>query len=338
MGVHCAPIISVLGLLTMIKVKGISKQYGNKKAIDNISFTVYQGEILGLLGLNGAGKSTIMNIITGCLAATEGTVLIDGRDISKNPIKAKERIGYLPETPPLYVNMRVREYLNFICDLKKIKQKRKLHMEEVYELAGIGHVQNRVIKNLSKGYRQRVGLAASLIGNPEVLILDEPTVGLDPTQIIEIRNLIREMGKSKTIIFSSHILSEVQAICERVIVLNDGKIAADVTPKNLHNTTHSSFNYIASIEGEPESVLNALKQVPQVINVVQLSECEPGVYEYQIEGQSGNLRRAVFFALSEAELPLLSTRGAQMSLEDIFMQLVGGYPQSKGGEQIDSNI
>jgi ABC-2 type transport system ATP-binding protein len=212
----------------MVEVSGLVKNYGIRRAIDHLSFTLAEGEITGFLGLNGAGKSTTMNIITGCLPATSGKVLVNGIDMAEEPEKAKVPVGYLPEIPPLYADMKVREYLEFVFDLKKIKDRRKDRTEELRARTGIGEVYGRLIGNLSKGYKQRVGLAAALAGDPSILVLDEPTVGLDPAQIIEIRDLIRELGKTRTVLLSSHILSEVQAVCDRVIVLHRGRIAADL--------------------------------------------------------------------------------------------------------------
>jgi ABC-2 type transport system ATP-binding protein len=212
----------------MVEVSGLTRNYGGRRAIDRLDFTLADGEVTGLLGLNGAGKSTTMNIITGCLSATSGAVLINGIDIAAEPEKAKAHIGYLPETPPLYADMKVREYLDFVFDLRKVKKGRKERMEEICAGTGIGEVFGRLVGNLSRGYKQRVGLAAALAGDPSILVLDEPTVGLDPAQIIEIRNLILELGKTRTVLLSSHILPEVQAICGRVIVLHQGRIAADL--------------------------------------------------------------------------------------------------------------
>ena len=220
----------------MIEVKNLSKSYGDKKAVDNISFKANDGEILGFLGPNGAGKSTTMNILTGYLSSTSGEAYINGKEILEDPIAAKKEIGYLPEFPPLYLDMTVKEYLYFVYELKGCKLPRNTHLKEICELVKIDNVYNRIIKNLSKGYKQRVGLAQALVGNPNVLILDEPTVGLDPKQIIEIRTLIRKLGKNHTVILSSHILTEVQAVCDRIVVINQGKIVADDTADNLSNT------------------------------------------------------------------------------------------------------
>lgn len=320
----------------MIEVQHLTKQYGAKTALNDVSFSVPRGQVLGLLGLNGAGKSTTMNIIAGCLAATSGTVTIDGVDIVKNPLAAKKKIGYLPEIPPLYVDMKVEDFLSFVYELKGLRGDRRGALGQVCEKAGIAHVRSRVIKNLSKGYRQRVGLAAALLGEPAVLILDEPTVGLDPTQIIEIRTLIEQVGKEHTVILSSHILSEIQAVCERVIVLNEGRLVADDTPENLENAFQSKNSCVALIEGEPEQVLEALRRAPSVESAERLGLSEPGVYEYRIQGhENADIRRDVFNVLSEAHLPLLGTRSAHVTLEDVFLRLVGvqAAPQTEEDAQ-----
>lgn len=243
----------------MIEVQNLSKHYGDKKAVDNISFKAEDGEILGFLGPNGAGKSTTMNILTGYISCTEGKALIDGIDILEDPIKAKAKIGYLPELPPLYLDMTVKEYLNFIYDLKKCKLPRNSHLKDICSLVKIEHVYKRIIKNLSKGYKQRVGLAQALVGNPNVLILDEPTVGLDPKQIIEIRSLIKKLGKNHTVILSSHILSEVQAVCDKIIVINEGRIVADDTEDNLSKKLSADHKLSARIEGPKNEVLKLIK-------------------------------------------------------------------------------
>lgn len=320
----------------MIEVQHLTKQYGAKMALNDVSFSVPRGQVLGLLGLNGAGKSTTMNIIAGCLAATSGTVTIDGVDIVKNPLAAKKKIGYLPEIPPLYVDMKVEDFLSFVYELKGLRGDRRGALGQVCEKAGIAHVRSRIIKNLSKGYRQRVGLAAALLGEPAVLILDEPTVGLDPTQIIEIRTLIEQVGKEHTVILSSHILSEIQAVCERVIVLNEGRLVADDTPSNLEGTMQSKNSCVALVEGEPEQVLEALRSAPSVESVERLGLSEPGVYEYRIQGhENADIRRDVFNVLSEAHLPLLGTRSAHVTLEDVFLRLVGvqAAPQAEEAAQ-----
>ena len=320
----------------MIEVKNLTKAYGNKRAVDNISFTVNQGEILGFLGPNGAGKSTTMNILTGYISATEGTAAIADHDILDDPIEAKRHIGYLPEHPPLYLDMTVQEYLEFVYQLKKAKQPMKAHIDDVCRRVKITDVQKRIIKNLSKGYRQRVGLAQALIGNPEVLILDEPTVGLDPKQIIEIRNLIKTLGERHTIILSSHILPEVQAVCDRVIVINKGKLVADDTAENLSHNLTEDFRYIARIEGPEEELLKLLNSTGGLKEVQALGQKEPGVYEFSVEAEPGaDIRRDLFKRLSERSYPLLGLKSTELTLEDIFLQLTrdssGEAEKSDGG-------
>ena len=255
----------------MIEVTGLSKRYGTYLAVKNVNFSINRGEVVGFLGPNGAGKSTIMNILTGYLSLTQGTVTVDGFDVVENPEDVKKRIGYLPEIPPLYIDMTVKEYLNFIYDLKKVKFPKRAHIDEVMRLVQIEHVQTRLIKNLSKGYRQRVGFAQALMGNPDVLILDEPTVGLDPKQIIEIRNLIAKLGKNHTIILSSHILSEIQAVCKRVIIINKGEIIADDTPDALSQKLSRDHALTARIVCVEEDMLSALKTIKGVKDVISLA-------------------------------------------------------------------
>lgn len=308
----------------MIEVEHLSKHYGSKKALDDISFSVPKGQVLGLLGLNGAGKSTTMNILTGCLSPTDGTVVIGGVDLSKNPMEVKRKIGYMPEIPPLYTDMLAEDFLGFVYGLKGLKTGKKKTIDVTCERAGISHVKRRMIRNLSKGYRQRVGLASAMLGDPEILILDEPTVGLDPTQIIEIRNLIADIGKERTVILSSHILSEIQAVCERIIMLDQGKIVADDTPENLENALQNKNSYIAIVEGNPQAVEKALKAIESVKEVKKLEEVEPGVFEYSIQGrEKEDIRREVFQALAGANCPLLGTRSVHVTLEDVFLRLVG---------------
>lgn len=316
----------------MIEVKNLVKQYGKKRAVDDVTFTVNKGEILGFLGPNGAGKSTTMNIITGYLSATSGTVTINGHEILDDPVNAKKSIGYLPELPPLYLDMTVKDYLDFVYDLNKAKLPRKQHIQEICELVKITDVYNRLIKNLSKGYRQRVGIAQALIGNPEVLILDEPTVGLDPKQIIEIRNLIKELGKKHTVILSSHILSEVQAVCERVIVVNNGKLVADDTPDNLSKDMSTDHTLTVRVEGPEDEIYKLLTKIPNMVSVQALGEKENGgVYDFSVEAKKGeDIRREVFKRLAARNWPILSMRTNQLTLEDIFLQLTS-EDKSNGG-------
>jgi ABC-2 type transport system ATP-binding protein len=306
----------------MIEIKNLTKTYGHNVAVDNISFTVEKGEILGFLGPNGAGKSTTMNIITGYMPSTQGTVKVGGYDILEQSAEAKKRIGYLPEQPPLYMDMTVREYLGFVYEIKKVKQNRKSHIDDVMELVKIGDVQNRLIKNLSKGYKQRVGLAQALLGSPEVLILDEPTVGLDPKQIIEIRNVIKDLGKEHTIILSSHILPEVSAICERVIIINKGKIAAIDTPDNLSRILTNESKLVVRIAGDESKVLKCIKELEGVKYVDVQGQKEPNTIDYIIEAEPNvDIRKPLFYALSKNQYPILMLKSLDLSLEDIFLQL-----------------
>lgn len=306
----------------MIEVTGLSKRYGTHLAVENVSFSISKGEVVGFLGPNGAGKSTIMNILTGYLSLTQGDVKIDGFDVTENPEEAKKRIGYLPEIPPLYIDMKVREYLNFIYDLKKVKFPKKPHIDEILRLVKIDNVQNRLIKNLSKGYRQRVGFAQALIGNPDVLILDEPTVGLDPKQIIEIRNLIAKLGKNHTIILSSHILSEIQAVCKRVIIINRGQIIADDTPDNLSAKLTKDHSLVARIVCDEEEMYSALKSVKGVRRVSSLGRKEAGTYDFHIVPEDGaDIRGAVFQRVADRNRTLLSLTDNDISLEQIFLRL-----------------
>ena len=306
----------------MISVTGLSKRYGTHLAVKDVSFEIQKGEVIGFLGPNGAGKSTIMNILTGYLSMTQGKVLVDGFDIAEFPEDAKRRIGYLPEIPPLYIDMKVREYLNFIYDLKKVKFPKKPHIDEILKLVKIDDVQNRLIKNLSKGYRQRVGFAQALIGNPDILILDEPTVGLDPKQIIEIRNLISRLGQNHTIILSSHILSEIQAVCKRVIIINHGEIIADDTAENLSEKLSTDHSLVARIICSEKEMVEALSSVKGVKNVMSLGRNEENTYDFLIEPeQNVDIRAAVFERIVSRGKTLLSLTSNKLSLEQIFLRL-----------------
>ncbi len=312
----------------MIEVKNLTKRYGSHLAVDNISFSVGEGEILGFLGPNGAGKSTTMNILTGYLSATEGSVAINGHDILDEPNEAKMNIGYLPEIPPLYLDMTVREYLDFMYDLKKCALPRIKHITEICKVMKIEHVYNRLIKNLSKGYRQRVGIAQALIGNPPVLILDEPTVGLDPKQIIEIRSLIKTLGKHHTVILSSHILPEVEAVCDRVVIINQGKIVADDSAENLSAHFSSDHRLLVRIAGPRNETIALVKGIKGVTAVTDAGSKEVGTVELLIETTPGtDIRRHLFTRLAERGWPLLYSKTQAMSLEDIFISLT----QKNGG-------
>lgn len=309
----------------MIEVQNLTKQYGSKKAVDDLSFTIKDGEILGFLGPNGAGKSTTMNMLTGYISSTSGKALINGIDILDDPIAAKKNIGYLPEIPPLYLDMTVKDYLNFIYDLKKCKLPRKSHLEDVCSLVMINDVYNRIIRNLSKGYKQRVGLAQALIGNPPILILDEPTVGLDPKQIIEIRSLIKKLGKKHTVILSSHILPEIQAVCDRIIIINGGKIAADDTTENLTKNISTDHRVIARIDGPREEVLKMIKGIGGVVSVVADMEREKGIFDYEIESrEDADIRRELFKRVAARNWVILGLKTSEMTLEDIFLKITMG--------------
>jgi len=306
----------------MIEVTGLSKRYGTHLAVENVSFNIAKGEVIGFLGPNGAGKSTIMNILTGYLSMTQGKVLVDGFDVMDYPEEAKKRIGYLPEIPPLYVDMKVREYLNFIYDLKKVKFPKKAHIDEILKLVKIDNVQNRLIKNLSKGYKQRVGFAQALVGNPDVLILDEPTVGLDPKQIIEIRNLISRLGKNHTIILSSHILSELQEVCKRVIIINRGQMIADDTAENLADKLSTDRTLVARIAAKEKEMLEPLSTVRGVANVTSLGTKEEGTTDFLIEPKPGfDIRKDVFERVVSRGKTLLSLASNRASLEQVFLRL-----------------
>lgn len=307
----------------MIEIQNLTKSYGQIKAVDDISFTVEKGEVLGFLGPNGAGKSTTMNIITGFIPSTEGTVKVCGYDIMENPAEVKRRIGYLPELPPLYMDMTISEYLNFAADLKLVSKKQKKgQISDVMELVKLGDVRGRLIKNLSKGYKQRVGLAQALLGAPEVLILDEPTVGLDPMQIIEIRKLIKALGKQHTIILSSHILPEVSAVCERVVIINKGKIAAIDTPENLSKGMGTVSKLSATIAGPKSSIVSSIQEIPGIKYVEPHIEKGTDVIEYIIESdKETDVRRPLFFAMAKAGYPIIEMKSLNLSLEEIFLEL-----------------
>ena len=307
----------------MIEVTNLTKKYGDHIAVDHLSFRVEKGQIYGFLGPNGAGKSTTMNIITGYLAATEGTVTIDGKDVQKDPEEAKCDIGYLPELPPLYVDMTVREYLEFVAELKKVpKKERKQQIDEVMEMTQITDMQQRLIKNLSKGYRQRVGLAQAILGYPEVIILDEPTVGLDPKQIIEIRDLIRKLGENHTVILSSHILSEVSAVCDHIMIIAHGKLVASDSPENLQKLMSGSMELNLEVKGSAAAVKSALQEISQIDRIEENTEASKNVAKLKvISKENADIREQVFYALADAKLPILEMTHAEKSLEDIFLEL-----------------
>ncbi len=309
----------------MIEVKNLTKQYGSKLAVNNISFSVKEGEILGFLGPNGAGKSTTMNMLTGYISSTSGTATINGIDVLEDPIAAKMHIGYLPEKPPVYGDMTVMEYLRFVYSLKKSKMPRESHLAEICELVKITEVRKRLIRNLSKGYQQRVGFAQALVGNPNVLILDEPTVGLDPKQIIEIRTLIKKLGKNHTVILSSHILPEIQAVCDRIVVISSGSIVANDSTDALAKNMSADHKLVVRTEGSSDDVKKLLSSIPGMDRVYVNREAEPGVYEYYLEATQGkDLRREISKKLSSRNYPILMMKSNELSLEEIFLKLTTG--------------
>ncbi len=310
----------------MIEIKNLSKKYGSHIAVKNVSFTVEDGEVLGLLGLNGAGKSTIMNIMTGYISMTAGSVEINGYDILTSPAEAKKHIGYLPELPPLYPDMTVKEYLYFMYDLKKVRLPRAPHIEEICSLVKIDNVYNRLIKNLSKGYRQRVGIAQALLGNPDVIILDEPTVGLDPKQIIEIRNLIHHLGRNHTVIVSSHILSEIQSVCDRIIVINNGSLIADGAAGELSRMISGSNTLSLRIKATGSdakvSAMKLIGNISGVKDVYCVDSIEQDCLDYTIDVADGaDVRATVINRLIEQGFTVLSLSAQELNLEQIFLRL-----------------
>ncbi|MDR0730207.1 MAG: ABC transporter ATP-binding protein [Treponema sp.] len=308
----------------MVNVQNVTKIYGSRRVVDNISFTLGDRGVLGFLGPNGAGKSTTMNIIAGYTSSSAGSVTVNGSEILEDPIGAKRNVGYLPERPPLYPDMTVTAYLSFMFDLKKISLPKKAHIAEICAAVGIVPVQKRIIKNLSKGFQQRVGLAQAMLGNPGLLIMDEPTVGLDPVQILEIRGLIREIGKKAAVIFSSHILQEVQAVCDRVIVINNGLLIANDTLENLSRLGDN--RQLLSVEGPAEELLLAIRVLPGLKSVKLLDHSgEPGVCNFELETETGqDLRRDLFRLLAAKDWPILSLYRSGISLEDAFVRLTAG--------------
>ena len=307
----------------MIKIEHLVKNYGSNCAVDDISLEIGEGEIVGFLGPNGAGKSTTMNILTGYLSSTAGRVSVNGIDVLGDPLGAKKQIGYLPEQPPLYLDMTVDEYLNFNYDLKNCKLSRAEHLREVCDVVHIGDVRRRVIKNLSKGYRQRVGIAGALVGSPKVIIFDEPTVGLDPKQIIEIRNLIRSLGKDHTVILSTHILQEVQAVCDRIVIINKGRIVADEKTENITRVIENNRRFNAKICGPQAQVLSTLKNIPGIAYCEALAERDGDAVTYMIESNPGvDIRKKLFFTLANEGWALIGLEALGLSLEDIFITVV----------------
>lgn len=315
----------------MIEVKGLVKQYGNSLAVDHLDFTIEDGQIFGFLGPNGAGKSTTMNMITGCLAATEGQILINGKDIYEEPDAAKKCIGYLPEIPPLYTDMTTYEYLKFVGEAKKIpSQTIKAEIQTVLEKTELTNVKNRLIKNLSKGYKQRVGIAQAILGNPEIIILDEPTVGLDPKQLIEIRELIRELGKNHTVILSSHILSEISAVCNNIMIISQGKLVAMDKTENLAQHLTETKKLTLTVRGTEEDIKNALNCIAGIKNIEFAPSHEANSVDVFVEIVStSDIRDLIFYALAEAKCPILELSLTKANLEEVFIELVDDAPKEE---------
>ena len=310
----------------MIEVKNLTKKYGSHLAVDNISFTVNKGEIVGFLGPNGAGKTTTMNILTGFISATEGDAIINGFNILDDPEKAKASIGYLPDLPPLYNHMTVDEYLNFVCEIRKVKRgDRKKMIGEIKEIVKISDMGKRVCGNLSKGYRQRVGLAQALAGYPEVLVFDEPTNGFDPKQIIEMRQVIKNLGKSHTLIISSHILTEVAAMCDRILIIHKGKIVASDTTARLSTALTSGTKMRARLKGSRDAIQSAFAGAPLFTAVTAATSREAGTYDFEFIGDEGiDIREAIFYTAQKNNLPIMMMQSADLTLEEIFLRVTGG--------------
>lgn len=310
----------------MIEVKNVTKKYGKFIAVDDISFTINEGEIVGLLGPNGAGKSTTMNMITGFIEQTQGEVIVDGYDMLKKPKKAKKEIGYMPEGVPLYTDLSVKEFVTYMAEIKQVDKKtRKEKVEKIIEQTGLKQVEKKLVKNLSRGYKQRVSMAGALVGNPKILILDEPTVGLDPKQITEIRNLIKELGKTHTVILSSHILSEVSQICNKVIIINKGKIVAIDTPENLENKVTNNNSIYVTVE-DPENKMKDIQEKIKDIQKIELvEENEDGTKQYVIEANGEvDLRKTIFAEFAKENITIFEMKKADSTLEDAFMKLIEG--------------
>ena len=323
----------------MIEVKNVTKKYGNFIAVDNVSFTVNDGEVVGFLGPNGAGKSTTMNMITGFIEPTEGTIEVNGYDILKQPLKAKKKIGYMPEGVPLYNELTVKEFVTFMAELKRVPRKeRKEKVAKVLYEVGIEDVSNKLIRNLSRGYKQRVSMAGALIGNPEVIILDEPTVGLDPKQITEIRQLIKKLGKKHTVILSSHILSEISQICEKVIIINKGKIIAVDTPANLEKKTESKNVILLTVEDNKNNMEKLNKDIPEILENKFIKNNDDGTKQYMISSNiEFDLRKKLFEILPKKDITIFELKNAEKSLEDAFITLIDTNTREREKEKEEEN-
>lgn len=323
----------------MIEVKNLTKVYGNHTAVDNLSFTVNKGQILGFLGPNGAGKSTTMNIITGYISATDGTVTVNGLDVFEEPEEVKKMIGYLPEFPPLYPELTVWEYLNYVADIKKVKHKaRKQMVEDIMEITKISDMRNRIIKHLSKGYKQRVGLAQAIMGYPELIILDEPTVGLDPKQIIEIRDLIRELSKNHTVILSSHIMQEVSAVCDSILIIDKGKLVLQDKPENLSMHLGSTGCLKLVVRGNKDAVKAVLGKIERITKLEETKALEEGTVSFTLFcKEDDDIREEVFYSMSDIKTPILEMQTIRMSLEDIFLKVTQNDNAYTEDDESDSN-
>ena len=308
----------------MIEVKNVTKKYGNLVAVNNISFTVKDGEVVGFLGPNGAGKSTTMNMITGFIEPTEGTIIVNGYDVSKKPIRAKKQIGYMPEGVPLYTELTVKEFITYMAELKRIKRKeRREKVQKALEETGLKDVEKKLIRNLSRGYKQRVSLAGALVGDPDVIILDEPTVGLDPKQITDIRKLIKKLGKNHTVILSSHILSEVSQICERVIIINKGKLIAIDTPEHLEKETEEKNVLLVTVEDKENNMAKLKDDIPEITECKFVKDNDDGTKQYMIESSANvDLRKNLFDILPKRDITIFELKKAETTLEDAFITLI----------------
>ena len=319
----------------MIQIDNLVKRYGDKYAVAGISFKVESGEIVGFLGPNGAGKTTTMSMLTGYLSSTSGSAVINGVNVLDNPIEAKKNIGYLPEFPPLYLEMTVKEYLNFVYELKGCNMNRDAHLAEICERVGIVDVYSRVIKNLSKGYRQRVGIAQALIGNPKVIIFDEPTNGLDPKQVVEIRNLVKDLGRDHTVILSTHILSEVQLICDRIIIINKGRIVADEKTENIEKIMTGGRQLRIKVCGPANLVLSTIKAIEGISYAELLGPSEGSSFAFLVESRPGlDMRKAIFNAMALAGWPIIGLESIGINIEDIFIAAIDDpAPEKKKGKK-----
>lgn len=322
----------------MIQVKDVTKKYGNFIAVKNLNFEIKHGEVIGLLGPNGAGKSTTMNMLTGFIEPSEGSIIINGKDIVKKAREAKKNIGYMPENVPLYLDLTVREFVTYMAELKLVQRKeRKKQVEEIIKATGLEDVKNKLIRNLSRGYKQRVSMAGALVGKPEILILDEPTVGLDPKQIIEIRELIKSLGKDHTVIISSHILSEISQICEKVIIINKGEIVAIDTPENLEKLVNENNSIIVTVEDKENKMPELSEKVEEISKVELVKDNEDGTKQYVVfQKDDIDLRKTLFDVLPKENITIFELRKSEATLEEAFIKLIN--KNEKGGkENVDNN-